>query len=72
MNEKNQNKQPGSRLLSGNHKLYQETEVFVPVSYRNCIIFNSSYDAMRWFFWINSTKGILILYDDVSCYSGRN
>jgi 8-amino-7-oxononanoate synthase len=42
----------GSRLLSGNHKLYQETEDFI-ASFHNsetALIFNSGYDANVGFF----------------------
>ncbi|MFV8334390.1 aminotransferase class I/II-fold pyridoxal phosphate-dependent enzyme [Flavobacterium sp. GSP14] len=64
----------GSRLLSGNHKLYQETEDFI-ASFHNsetALIFNSGYDANVGFFGSVPQKGDLILYDELCHASIRD
>lgn len=57
----------GSRLLSGNHKIYQATEDFV-ADFHNAetaLIFNSGYDANIGFFSSVPQKGDVILYDEL-------
>ena len=56
----------GSRLLSGNHKVYQEAEYFISKFHQSesALIFNSGYDANVGFFSSVPQKGDLILYDE--------
>ena len=64
----------GSRLLSGNHKLYQETEDFI-ANFHKCetaLIFNSGYDANIGFFGSVPQKGDLVLYDELCHASIRD
>ncbi|MFV8268897.1 aminotransferase class I/II-fold pyridoxal phosphate-dependent enzyme [Flavobacterium sp. GT2N3] len=60
-----QNGATGSRLLSGNHKLYPKTEDFIAQFHQSetALIFNSGYDANIGFFSAVPQKGDLILYD---------
>lgn len=69
-----QNGATGSRLLSGNHKLYQETEKFIANFHRSesALIFNSGYDANVGFFSSVPQKGDLILYDELCHASIRD
>ncbi|SFE47567.1 aminotransferase class I/II-fold pyridoxal phosphate-dependent enzyme [Flavobacterium xueshanense] len=69
-----QNGATGSRLLSGNHKLYQETEDFVAKFHHSetALIFNSGYDANVGFFGSVPQKGDLILYDELCHASIRD
>lgn len=64
----------GSRLLSGNHKLYQETEDFIAKFHQSeaALIFNSGYDANVGFFSAVPQKGDLILYDELCHASIRD
>ena len=69
-----QNGATGSRLLSGNHKLYQETEDFISNFHQSemALIFNSGYDANIGFFGSLPQKGDLILYDELCHASIRD
>lgn len=60
-----QNGATGSRLLSGNHKLYPQTETLIASFHKSeaALIFNSGYDANIGFFSAVPQKGDLILYD---------
>jgi 8-amino-7-oxononanoate synthase len=64
----------GSRLLSGNHKLYTETENYIAQFHQSesALIFNSGYDANVGFFSSVPQKGDLILYDELSHASIRD
>lgn len=57
----------GSRLLSGNHQLYTETEGFIARFHQSesALIFNSGYDANVGFFSSVPQRGDLILYDEL-------
>ena len=69
-----QNGATGSRLISGNHKVYQETEKFIAQFHQseNALIFNSGYDANVGFFSSVPQKGDLILYDELCHASIRD
>ena len=69
-----QNGATGSRLLSGNHKVYQETENFIAQFHQtqSALIFNSGYDANVGFFSSCPQKGDLILYDELCHASIRD
>ena len=69
-----QNGATGSRLLSGNHNLYQETEDFITNFHQSetALIFNSGYDANVGFFGSVPQKGDLILYDELCHASIRD
>ncbi len=57
----------GSRLLSGNHTLYNETEEIL-ANFHNApsaLIFNSGYDANIGFFSSIPQRGDIILYDEL-------
>ena len=56
----------GSRLLSGNHKLYEQTERFIAKTHQveAALIFNSGYDANVGFFGSVPQRGDVILYDE--------
>jgi len=56
----------GSRLLSGNHLLYIETEDYIAKFQKSAaaLIFNSGYDANVGFFSAVPQKGDFILYDE--------
>lgn len=61
-----QNGSTGSRLLSGNHKLYESLETML-CKYHNCesaLVFNSGYDANVGFFSSVPQRGDVILYDE--------
>jgi 8-amino-7-oxononanoate synthase len=64
----------GSRLLSGNHDLYPETESFIAKFHvsGSALIFNSGYDANVGFFGSVPQKGDLILYDELCHASIRD
>jgi 8-amino-7-oxononanoate synthase len=64
----------GSRLLSGNHDLYPETESFIAKFHvsESALIFNSGYDANVGFFGSVPQKGDLILYDELCHASIRD
>lgn len=61
-----QNGATGSRLISGNHNLYTETENYISAFHEteSSIIFNSGYDANVGFFSSVPQKGDLVLYDE--------
>ena len=64
----------GSRLLSGNHHLYQETEDLI-VSFHqseSALIFNSGYDANVGFFSAVPQRNDVILYDELCHASIRD
>ncbi|MFV8371789.1 aminotransferase class I/II-fold pyridoxal phosphate-dependent enzyme [Flavobacterium sp. LB2P74] len=69
-----QNGATGSRLLSGNHKLYQETEDLIVNFHQSetALIFNSGYDANIGFFSAVPQKNDLILYDELCHASIRD
>lgn len=56
----------GSRLISGNHMLYKETEDYLAHFHEveSAIIFNSGYDANLGFFSSIPQKGDVVLYDE--------
>ena len=69
-----QNGATGSRLLSGNHKVYQEAENWIAQFHQSesALIFNSGYDANVGFFSSVPQKGDLILYDELCHASIRD
>ena len=69
-----QNGATGSRLLSGNHKLYQETEDYIAQFHQSetALIFNSGYDANLGFFSSVPQRNDIILYDELSHASIRD
>jgi 8-amino-7-oxononanoate synthase len=73
-NDSIQNGATGSRLLSGNHKLYPETENYIALFHKSesALIFNSGYDANVGFFSSLPQKGDLILYDELCHASIRD
>ncbi|MDY0780630.1 pyridoxal phosphate-dependent aminotransferase family protein [Tenacibaculum sp. IB213877] len=56
----------GSRLLTGNHLLYSEVEVFLADFHNteSTLVFNSGYDANIGFFASVPQRGDVILYDE--------
>ena len=56
----------GSRLISGNHQLYQETENYIAQFHNSpkALLFNSGYDANVGFFSCVPQRGDVILYDE--------
>lgn len=64
----------GSRLISGNHTLYYETEDFIAQFHmsESALLFNSGYDANVGFFSAVPQKGDLILYDELCHASIRD
>jgi 8-amino-7-oxononanoate synthase len=69
-----QNGATGSRLLSGNHKVYEKAENYIAKFHQveSALIFNSGYDANVGFFGAVPQKGDLILYDELSHASIRD
>ena len=69
-----QNGATGSRLLSGNHKVYQEAENYIAKFHQTetALIFNSGYDANVGFFSSVPQKGDFILYDELCHASIRD
>lgn len=61
-----QNGATGSRLLSGNHKLYQELETMLCKFHNSeaALVFNSGYDANVGFLSSVPQRGDIILYDE--------
>ncbi|MEM9685467.1 MAG: 8-amino-7-oxononanoate synthase [Bacteroidota bacterium] len=61
-----QNGATGSRLLSGNHKLYETAETMLCTFHKSeaALIFNSGYSANSSFFSCIPQRGALILYDE--------
>lgn len=64
----------GSRLLSGNHSMYTETEDFIAQFHQTeaALIFNSGYDANVGFFSSVPQRNDIILYDELSHASIRD
>ncbi len=64
----------GSRLLSGNHLLYQEAEAFIANFQKTeaSLIFNSGYDANVGFFSAVPQRNDIILYDELCHASIRD
>lgn len=64
----------GSRLLSGNHNLYDITENYLAEIHESeaALIFNSGYDANLGFFSSVPQRGDIILYDELSHASIRD
>ena len=64
----------GSRLLSGNHALYCETEDFIAKFHHaeDALIFNSGYDANVGFFSSVPQRNDIILYDELCHASIRD
>jgi len=69
-----QNGATGSRLLSGNHKLYELAEQQITQFHQaeSALIFNSGYDANVGFFSSVPQRGDLILYDELCHASIRD
>ena len=69
-----QNGATGSRLLSGNHTVYQAAEKCIAQFHQvpAALIFNSGYDANVGFFSAVPQKGDLILYDELCHASIRD
>ena len=64
----------GSRLISGNHNLYQITEDFIAHFHQSesALIFNSGYDANVGFFSSVPQRNDIILYDELCHASIRD
>lgn len=64
----------GSRLISGNHNLYQITEDYIANFHQSkaALIFNSGYDANVGFFSSVSQRNDVILYDELCHASIRD
>lgn len=62
-----QNGATGSRLLTGNHLLYTETEEYIAQFHQSetALLFNSGYDANLGFFSCVPQKGDCIIYDEL-------
>ena len=73
-NEVIQNGATGSRLISGNHFLYQNAETFIAQFHEaeSALIFNSGYDANLGFFSAVPQRNDVILYDELSHASIRD
>ena len=73
-NEVIQNGATGSRLISGNHFLYQNAETFIAQFHEaeSALIFNSGYDANVGFFSAVPQRNDVILYDELSHASIRD
>jgi len=69
-----QNGATGSRLLSGNHILYQETEALISKFHQSesGLIFNSGYDANVGFFSCVPQRNDIIFFDELSHASIRD
>lgn len=69
-----QNGATGSRLISGNHTLYETTEKYLAAFHEAeaALIFNSGYDANVGFFSSVPQKGDFILYDELCHASIRD
>jgi 8-amino-7-oxononanoate synthase len=68
-----QNGATGSRLLSGNHSIYQEAENYIANFHQveSALIFNSGYDANVGFFGSVPQRTDVILFDELSHASIR-
>ena len=64
----------GSRLISGNHNLYEITEKFIAAFHQTeaALIFNSGYDANVGFFSAVPQRNDVILYDELCHASIRD
>lgn len=64
----------GSRLLSGNHKLYDRLEDFLVRHHSSdaALVFNSGYDANIGFFSSVPQRGDIVLYDELAHASIRD
>ncbi|MFH7015988.1 aminotransferase class I/II-fold pyridoxal phosphate-dependent enzyme [Flavobacterium sp. FlaQc-47] len=73
-NEIFQNGATGSRLISGNHTVYQIAETFIAEFHEaeSALIFNSGYDANVGFFSAVPQRNDVILYDELSHASIRD
>ena len=73
-NEMIQNGATGSRLISGNHSLYQIAETFIAEfqEAESALIFNSGYDVNVGFFSAVPQRNDVILYDELSHASIRD
>ena len=73
-NDCQENGATGSRLLSGNHPLYQSTENHIAKFHQaeSALVFNSGYDANVGFFSSVLQKGDFILYDELCHASIRD
>lgn len=62
-----QNGSRGSRLLSGNHQLYDEVENLISATHQSesALIFNSGYNANLGFFSCVPQRGDLVFYDEL-------
>ena len=69
-----QNGATGSRLLSGNHKIYEEAENYIAKFHQSesALIFNSGYDANVGFFCAVPQRNDIILFDELSHASIRD
>jgi 8-amino-7-oxononanoate synthase len=69
-----QNGATGSRLISGNHSLYQIAETFIAQFHdsESALVFNSGYDANVGFFSALPQRNDVILYDELSHASIRD
>ncbi|WP_320815871.1 pyridoxal phosphate-dependent aminotransferase family protein [Flavobacterium sp.] len=69
-----QNGATGSRLLTGNHELFQETESFIAQFHQSdcALLFNSGYDANVGFFSAVPQRNDIILYDELCHASIRD
>ena len=69
-----QNGATGSRLISGNHQLYNQVEAFLSDFHKSesALVFNSGYDANIGFFSSVPQRGDVILYDELSHASIRD
>lgn len=66
-NKYTQNGATGSRLISGNHPVYEETEKYIAAFHKaqSALIFNSGYDANIGFFSSVPQKNDFIFYDEL-------
>lgn len=66
-NEVFENRATGSRLLTGNHSLYQIAETFIAQFHEaeSALIFNSGYSAILGFFSVIPQKNDVVLYDEL-------
>ena len=73
-NEIIRNGATGSRLLSGNHKIYEEAENYIAKFHQveSALIFNSGYDANVGFFGAVPQRNDIILFDELSHASIRD
>lgn len=69
-----QNGATGSRLLSGNHELFEETENFIAKFHQSesALLFNSGYDANVGFFSTVPQRNDIILFDELCHASIRD